>query len=167
LEKYVTLSEATGLFRFFAALRMTRGGEEMFKRKKKRAFPQSSFFNTVKERSAQKKKMVKRILLVLVFAFLVYRFFAGPYGFVQIHALWKGKKNLEKESRILQAEIVDLEIEKKRLAEDKFYLEKQARERLKMIKPGEQMYQVIQKEKSKSKEDNNSSQIAPPDSSSQ
>lgn len=102
----------------------------------------------------------------MVFAFLVYRFFAGPYGFIQIHALWKGKKNLEKESRMLQAEIVDLEIEKKRLAEDKFYLEKQARERLKMIKPGEQMYQVIQKEKTDTAEEKKTPPTSPPDSSS-
>ena len=96
----------------------------MFKRKKKKAFPQSSFFNTVKERSAQKKKMVKRILFLLIFGFLVYRFFAGPYGFIQIHSLWKEKQSLEGKSKMLKAEIVDLEIEKKRLAGDQFYLEK-------------------------------------------
>jgi cell division protein FtsB len=145
---------------------MTNGGEEMFRRKKKKDFPHSSFFNIVKERSAQKKKTVKRILLLLIFAFLVYRFFAGPYGFIQIHALWKGKKSLEKESRILQAEIVDLEIEKKRLAEDKFYMEKQARERLKMIKPGERMYQVIQKGKTDTAEEKKTPPTSPPDSSS-
>jgi hypothetical protein len=42
-----------------------------------------------------------------------------------------------------QAKIVDLEIEKKRLSEDKFYLEKQARERLGMVKEGEKVYRVV------------------------
>ena len=136
----------------------------MFKRKKKKDFPQSSFFNTVKERSARKKKRIKGILLLVVFAFLVYRFFAGPYGFVQIHSLWKEKKGLEKKSKMLQAEIVDLEIEKKRLAEDEFYLEKQARERLGMIKEGEQMFKVIHPEKPKTEKEKNPGQTSPSDS---
>ncbi|GAI90239.1 unnamed protein product, partial [marine sediment metagenome] len=50
---------------------------------------------------------MKRILLLLAFAFVAYRFFAGPYGFVQIHQLWKEKTNLEKESKALQAELID------------------------------------------------------------
>ncbi len=108
--------------------------------------------------------MVKRILLLLAFAFLVYRFFTGPYGFVQIHSLWKEKKSLEKESKMLDAEIVDLEIEKKRLTDDEFYLEKQARERLGMIKEGEKVYRIIYQEKSTPDEEKKSAQPPPPDS---
>jgi cell division protein FtsB len=136
----------------------------MFKRKNKKDFPQSSFFNTVKERSARRKKKIKGILLLLVFAFIAYRFFAGPYGFIQIHSLLQEKKNLEKESRMLQAEIIDLDIEKKRLTEDDFYLEKQARERLKMIKPGEQLYQVIQTDKPNTEKEKKSTHPTPSDS---
>jgi len=44
---------------------------------------------------------------------------------------------------MLQAEMVDLEIEKKRLEHDTFYLEKQARERLGMVKKGEKVYRVV------------------------
>lgn len=44
---------------------------------------------------------------------------------------------------MLQARIVDLEIEKKRLEKDKFYIEKQARERLGMVKKGEEVYRVV------------------------
>ena len=136
----------------------------MARRKKKKDFPTSSFFKKVKERSVQKTRMVKRILLLLVFAFLVYRFFTGPYGFVQIHSLWKEKNNLEKESKMLDAEIVDLEIEKKRLTDDEFYLEKQARERLGMIKEGEKVYRIIYQKKSTPDEEKKSAQPPPPDS---
>ena len=87
------------------------------------------------------------ILSILVFAFLVYRFCAGPYGFFQIHSLREEKRNLEHESRLLKAEIVDLGIEKKRLNDDPFYIEKQARERLGLIKPGEKMYRIVRKVK--------------------
>ena len=100
----------------------------------------------------------------MVFAFLVYRFFTGPYGFVQIHSLWKEKNNLEKESKMLDAEIIDLEIEKKRLNDDEFYLEKQARERLGMIKEGEKVYRIIHTDKSNPEEEKKPAQPSPPDS---
>ena len=79
----------------------------------------------------------------MLFVFVGYRFFAGPYGFIQIHSLWQEKKNLETEFKMLQAEMVDLEIEKKRLEGDEFYLEKQARERLGMVKKGEKVYRIV------------------------
>jgi cell division protein FtsB len=113
------------------------------KRKKSRDLLQSDFFKKIKERTAQKKSKVKRILFLLLAVFVGYRFFAGPYGFIQIHSLWQEKKNLKKESKMLQAKMVDLEIEKKRLEEDKFYLEKQARERLGMVKEGEKVYRIV------------------------
>ncbi len=135
----------------------------MARRRRKRKSP-SSFFQKVKERGTSKKQVVKRILLLLAFAFLAYRFFAGPYGFVQIHQLWKEKNNLEKESKALQAELIDMEIEKQRLTDDEFYLEKQARERLGMVKEGEKVYRVIQEDKLKPAEEAESTQSAAPDS---
>jgi cell division protein FtsB len=119
----------------------------MARRKKKKEFPASSFFNQVKARSVKKKKTIKRVLLLLAFGFLAYRFITGPYGFIEIHSLWKEKNDLEKQSMMLDAEIVDKEIEEKRLTDDDFYLEKQARERLRMIKEGEKLYQIVDTEK--------------------
>jgi cell division protein FtsB len=136
----------------------------MARPRRKTSSPQSTFFKKVKERSLKKKKTIKRILLLLAFAFLAYRFLAGPYGFVQIHSLWQEKKSLESESKNLDAEIVDLEIEKKRLAEDEFYIEKQARERLGMAREGEKVYKIVTEEKLKSAAEDKSSQITPPDS---
>ncbi|MGB2805883.1 MAG: septum formation initiator family protein, partial [Candidatus Zixiibacteriota bacterium] len=122
------------------------------------------FFQRVKERTASRGRTVKRILLLIAFAFVAYRFFAGPYGFVQIHQLWKEKKSLEEESKVLQAELIDMEIEKQRLTDDEFYLEKQARERLGMVKEGEKVYRVIQEDKLKPAEETESTQPAAPDS---
>jgi cell division protein FtsB len=136
----------------------------MARRRTKRKSPKSTFFQKVKERTANKGRIAKRILLLLAFAFVAYRFFAGPYGFVQIHQLWKEKTNLEKESKALQAELIDMEIEKQRLTDDEFYLEKQARERLGMVKEGEKVYRVIQEDKLKPTEDAESTQSTTPDS---
>lgn len=136
----------------------------MPRRRKQKTSPRSTFFQKVKERTANKGRIAKRILLLLAFAFVAYRFFAGPYGFVQIHQLWKEKNNLEKESKALQAELIDMEIEKQRLTDDAFYLEKQARERLGMVKEGEKVYRVVQEDNLKPAEEEESSQSTPPDS---
>jgi len=137
----------------------------MFTRKKKKDFSHSSFFDRMKQRFVQKKKVISRILILFVCAFLAYRFFAGPYGFIQIHSLVKEKKSLENQSRMLQAEIVDLEIEKNRLTDDPFYLEKQARERLGLIKEGEKVYRIIHMEKSDSVLQKKTISTSPADSS--
>ncbi len=119
----------------------------MLKRKKKKSFPHSTFFDKIKDRGIPKNRKIKVILSFLIFVFLVYRFCAGPYGFFQIHSLQEEKRSLEHESKLLKAEIIDLEIEKQRLSQDPFYLEKQARERLGLIKPGEKMYRIVRKAK--------------------
>jgi cell division protein FtsB len=137
---------------------------KMARRRTKRKSPKSTFFQKVKERTANKGRIAKRILLLLAFGFLAYRFFAGPYGFVQIHSLWKEKNNLEEEAQALQAELIDMEIEKQRLTDDPFYLEKQARERLGMVKEGERVYRVIQEDQSKPAEETEPTQPAAPDS---
>jgi cell division protein FtsB len=115
----------------------------MRRKRKSKALLKSDFFKKIEERTVQRKKKIKRVLFLLLFVFVGYRFFAGPYGFIQIHSLWQEKKNLETESKMLKAEMVDLEIEKKRLEEDEFYLEKQARERLGMVREGEKVYRVV------------------------
>jgi cell division protein FtsB len=57
-----------------------------------------------------------------------------------------------------------LEIEKKRLTADEFYLEKQARERLGMVKEGEKVYRIIHTDESKPAEEEKTDQLTPPDS---
>ncbi len=136
----------------------------MARRKRKREFPASNFFNQVKARSVKKKKTIKRVLLVLALGFLAYRFMTGPYGFIQIHSLWQEKKGLEEQSRMLDAEIIDSQIEKKRLTDDEFYLEKQARERLRMVKEGEKLYQIVDTDNSDRAEKPKSSPSPSPDS---
>lgn len=102
----------------------------------------------------------------MIFGFLAYRFVTGPYGFIEIYSLWQEKSDLEAQSRMLDAEMVDMEIEKKRLTDDDFYLEKQARERLRMIKEGEKLYQIVDTERSDQNKPDESSAHPSPDSTS-
>ena len=64
--------------------------------------------------------------------------------------------------------MVDLEIEKKRLENDKFYIEKQARERLGMVREGEKVYKFVPLKEAPpdSSEKTPSSREAPPESDS-
>jgi len=103
----------------------------------------SNFFNRVKEKSRNKKKIIKRILFLLIAAFVVYSFFSGPYGFLKIFSLVKEKKALQIESKKLQAELMDLENKKEKLKSDTSFLEKQARERLGMAKENEKIYKFV------------------------
>jgi cell division protein FtsB len=139
-------------------------GTEMARRRTKRESPKSTFFQKVKERTASKSRTAKKVLLLLAFAFIAYRFFAGPYGFLEIHKLWKEKNSLEEEAKALQAELIDMEIEKQRLTDDAFYLEKQARERLGMVREGEKVYRVIQEDPLKPEGETKPTQPAAPDS---
>ena len=139
-------------------------GKAVARRKAKRKSPKSTFFQKVKERTANKWRPVKRALLLLAFGFVAYRFFAGPYGFLEIHKLWKEKNSLEEQSKALQAELIDMEIKKQRLTDDAFYLEKQARERLGMVREGEKVYRVIQEDQAKPAEETEPTQPAAPDS---
>jgi cell division protein FtsB len=139
-------------------------GTAVARRRATRKSPKSSFFEKVKERTASKRRTAKKVLLLLAFAFVAYRFFAGPYGFLEIHKLWKEKNSLEEESKALQAELIDMEIEKQRLTDDAFYLEKQARERLGMVREGEKVYRVIEDDQTKPAEETEPAQPAAPDS---
>jgi cell division protein FtsB len=135
--------------------------EHMLKRKKKGISLRGSLLDKIGEIGILKSRKIKVVLFLLVFSLLVYRFCAGPYGFFQIHSLRQEKKSLNHQSRMLKAEIIDMEIEKNRLKDDPFYMEKQARERLGLIKEGEKMYRIIHKEKP---ENVKSLPTSPPDS---
>jgi len=103
----------------------------------------SNFLDRIKEKGKSKKSLLKKALILLMVAFVVYSFFSGPYGFLTIFSLLKEKKALETESKKLEAEIVDLETKKEKLKDDPYFLEKQARERLGMAKENETIFKFV------------------------
>jgi cell division protein FtsB len=103
----------------------------------------SNFLDRVKGKSRNKKKIIKRILFLLIAAFVVYSFFSGPYGFLKIFSLIKEKRALQMESKKLSAELMDLENKKEKLKSDTSFLEKQAREKLGMAKENEKIYKFV------------------------
>jgi len=97
----------------------------------------------LKKKTTKKKKTIKRFLFLLVAVFLVYSFFAGPYGFLRIFSLLKEKKELKLEAKKLEARIMEREQRKEKLESDSFYLEKEAREKLGMARKDEKVYKFV------------------------
>ena len=86
-------------------------------------------FSRVKKLKFPKGKTAKFFLL-LGAVFFTFTFFGGDFGFVRIWNLHQKKKELELEAKKLQVQILDLQVEKDKLKNDKSYLEKIAREKL-------------------------------------
>ncbi len=84
-----------------------------------------------------------KFFLLLGAVFFTLTFFGGDFGFVRIWNLHQKKKELELESKKLQVQILDLQVEKDKLKNDKSYLEKIAREKLGMVKEGEKVYRFV------------------------
>jgi len=97
----------------------------------------------LKRKTAQKKKTIRKFLLLLVIVFLVYSFFSGPYGFLRLFSLFKEKKELMLEAKKLEAQITDMEERKEKLTNDSLYLEKEAREKLGMARKDEKVYKFV------------------------
>jgi len=84
-----------------------------------------------------------KLFLLMGAIFFGFTFFGGDFGFVRIWNLHEKKKELELESKKLQVQILDLQMEKDKLKNDKAYIEKMAREKLGMVKEGEKVYRFV------------------------
>ena len=97
----------------------------------------------LKKKTVQKKKTIKRFLLLLLAVFLVYSFFTGHYGFLRLFSIFKEKKEVKLEIKELEAQIRDMEQRKEKLKSDSFYLEKEAREKLGLAREDEKIYKFV------------------------
>ena len=80
------------------------------------------------------------IILAAAGLLLIYSFFSGATGFVHIAKLHIEKNRLISENQKLLAELVDAEIIKKRLINDKNFIEYIARTQHYLSRPGEVIY---------------------------
>ena len=91
------------------------------------------------------KKIIQGILLIIGFA-LVSIFIFGDHGLFQLYKLEKEKKEIKEYISNLRKKREEQNIEKKRLENDLDYIEKLAREKYLMSKPGEKVFRVVPKE---------------------
>ena len=88
------------------------------------------------------KKLV-RVSLGLIGAFMVLIFVFGDHGILQLYKLKKEKSKMQDHIIDLREEKEELVLEKHRLENDLGYIEKLAREKYRMAKPGEKVFKVI------------------------
>ena len=88
------------------------------------------------------KKLVT-VSLGLIGAFMVLTFIFGDHGILQLYKLKKEKTKIQNHIIELREEKEELVSEKHRLENDLDYIEKLAREKYRMAKPGEKVFKVL------------------------
>ena len=96
---------------------------------------------------------VRRFLLFVLLASVVYAFVLGDGGVIRIAMLRHERSTLDRRIHELEHNANALESEITRLESDDFYVEKTGRERYGYIKPGDKVYKIVEpaKESGKSK----------------
>ncbi len=83
------------------------------------------------------KKNLKKILFILIICGIIYYLFFGAYGFINIIKLKRRANKLKNEKQELLKKEEALFDSLKKIKSDTFLIEKIAREKLGMIKPGD------------------------------
>ncbi|HDI51738.1 hypothetical protein DRQ12_05475 [candidate division KSB1 bacterium] len=86
---------------------------------------------------------LKHLLWLAILAIVVYYFFLSDSGVLTLLRLKKTKNNLQEQVRILQRQQTELQATIDKLKNDPDYIEKLARERLKLTKKGETIYLML------------------------
>ena len=90
------------------------------------------------------KKFINGVIILIAITFLAI-FIFGDHGLFQLFKLKQEKNKIQRHITELREERELLISEKKRLENDLNYIEKLAREKYRMAKPGERVYKVISK----------------------
>ncbi len=81
-------------------------------------------------------------LLVVILIGCVSLLFFSDRGLISLWDLKKEKADIQQEINLLRKEIANLKRESEKLEFDEDYIEKIAREKLKMAKPGEKVFKI-------------------------
>lgn len=87
---------------------------------------------------------VKRFLLFVVLAGVMYAFVLGDGGVIRIAMLRHERATLDRRINELERNAGVLETEIARLESDDFHIEKTGRERYGYIKPGDRVYKIVE-----------------------
>ena len=96
--------------------------------------------------AATQKQFIRGIILLLCITLLIV-FIFGDHGLLQLYKLKRDRAKVQTQIAQLRKERERVMVEKNRLENDIQYLEKLARERYRMVKPGEKVYKVIPEKK--------------------
>ena len=91
-----------------------------------------------------RKKRMKTITLSAILIIIVLIFVTGSRGTYKLYKFNRQKADLEKQIERLEQEQTDLDKEKQKLESDPDYIEKIAREKYKMKKKEEKVYEIVE-----------------------
>ena len=100
---------------------------------------------TVRRQSTDTQRQFIRGVLLLIGVTLLIIFIFGDQGIFQLYKLKRERAEVQANITLLRKEREQLKSEKARLENDLDYIEKLARERFRMAKPGEKVFKVIPK----------------------
>ena len=89
------------------------------------------------------QKQFSRGLIYLIFFSLTIVFIFGDHGLFKLYKIKKERKIIQDKIVILRQEKEKLKEEKIKIENDLNYIEKIAREKYKMVKPGEKIFKVV------------------------
>ena len=92
----------------------------------------------MKKRSSK----LTNILFVLVTVGCIILLFFSDRGLMNLWKIKKEKLGIQQEINSLRQEIAELQKESEKLQFDEDYIEKIAREKLKMVRPGEKVFKI-------------------------
>ena len=91
---------------------------------------------------APRNQLYKGIVFLMVFSFAI-AFIFGDHGLLKLYNIKNERKMIQKKISQLREEKEILKNEKSKIENDLDYIEKIAREKYKMVKPGEKIFKVI------------------------
>lgn len=100
-----------------------------------------------RQQIAETQRQFVRGVLFLIGVTLLIIFIFGDHGLFQLYKLKRERAQVQQHIAQLRENREKLIAEKNRLENDLEYIEKLARERFRMAKPGEQVFKVIPKKK--------------------
>ena len=90
-------------------------------------------------------KQVFKGIIFLIFFSLTIIFIFGDHGVLKLYKIKNERKEIQKKIITLREEKEDLKNQKNKIENDLKYIEKIAREKYKMVKPGEKIFKVVDK----------------------
>ena len=108
----------------------------------------NSWSRTSRQQLAETQRKFVRGVLLLIGATLVIIFIFGDHGLFQLYKLKQERKEVQEHITQLRENRETLIAEKNRLENDLEYIEKLAREKYRMAKPGEKVFKVVPKKES-------------------
>ncbi len=99
-------------------------------------------FSRSKSILAPRKQLFKGIVFLIFFSLTIV-FIFGDHGVLKLYKIKNEREMIQKKIAELREEKEKLKSERNRIENDLGYIEKIAREKYKMVKPGEKIFKVI------------------------